>query len=64
MAYGGALSVASLCAGALASTIGARPLFLGSAILYVAVGLALNRVQPLLRQDARSILVNKGLVPK
>jgi MFS family permease len=64
MAYGGALSVASLCAGALATTIGARPVFLGSAILYVVVGLALNRVQPRLRQDARPILIEKGLVPK
>ena len=64
MAYGGALAVASLCAGVLASMIGARPVFLGSAILYVVVGLALNRVQPRLRQDARPILVEKGLVPK
>jgi hypothetical protein len=43
---------------------GARPVFLGSALLYVAVGLALNRVLPRLRQDARPILVEKGLVPK
>jgi MFS family permease len=64
MAYGGALSVASLCAGALASMIGARPVFLASAVLYVAVGLALNRVQPRLRQAARPILIEKGLVPK
>lgn len=64
MAYGGALSLASLGAGALASMVGARPVFLGSAILYVVVGLALNRVQPRLRQDARPILVEKGLVPK
>jgi MFS family permease len=64
MAYGGALSLASLGVGALASMFGARPVFLGSALLYVAVGLALNRVLPRLRQDARPILEEKGLVPK
>ena len=64
MAYGGALSFASLASGALAGWFGARPLILLSAVLYLGIGLLLNRALPAIRVEARSILVAKGLVPK
>ncbi len=64
MACGGALALASLASGALAESVGTRPLFLASALLYLAIGVALHRALPALRREARVILLEKGLVPK
>ena len=61
MSYGGAVSLASLAAGALTQTLGVQWMFALSAALYLAAGFALYSVLPDLRREITPVLVAKGL---
>ncbi len=64
MCFGGAVSIASLAVGALAYSLGLRPMFVLSGAAYFAAGLALRRMLPELRKEMYPILVEKGLAAK
>lgn len=63
MAYGGALSVAALATGWMATLTGPRVLFAASGAVYLFTGMALRRRLPRLRAEARRILARRGLLP-
>ena len=62
MSFGGMVPFGSLLAGGLASTIGARNTVLASGLVCMAAGLWFARSLPRLREMARPIYVQKGIL--
>ena len=62
MSFIGVLPVASLVAGGIAHLIGVQPLFVLSGVLFAMLGFTLRRKLPWLRQVARPVLHEKGLL--
>ena len=64
MSFIGVLPVGSLVAGGIAHLVGVQPVFVVSGIVFVAMGFALKRKLPRLRQEAHPVFVEKGLLQK
>jgi MFS family permease len=64
MSFIGVLPLGSLVAGGIAHIVGVQPVFLGSGVIFAVMGFSLKRKLPLLRQEAHSVLREKGLLPK
>ncbi len=62
MSFIGILPVASLVAGGIAHVVGVQPVFIASGLLFAALGFALWRKLPYLRQEAHPVLQEKGLL--
>ena len=63
MSFIGVLPIASLAAGGLAHAVGVQPLFVVSGLMFAALGFALRRKLPTLRQEGHAVLREKGLLP-
>jgi MFS family permease len=63
MSFIGMMPIGSLITGTLAQVIGVEPIFAASGIAALAIGYALTRKLPDLREQARSLLAQKGLLP-
>lgn len=62
MCYGGAVSIASLAVGVLTHRLGVQVMFVLSAAMYLAAGIALRGILPELRREINPVLTAKGLV--
>jgi MFS family permease len=62
MSFIGIMPVASLIAGSVAHVMGVEPVFVASGLMFAALGFALKRKLPELRQAGHPVLHEKGLL--